>query len=587
MISSRSAWTFDLETADSSRLWSYGSGYTRIGAVMEEGYVWPVATSDIRNLVETLKGAVANGHPLAGHNVLGFDFLALEREFPGSFNLLRMAQDGLIVDTLLLAKLDDPPMARNGRPESFYDLDTLGMSILGRGKSSSAAGLAKKWGGYDQVPLDDPEYLEYVSTDVAVSGELRAHYVTRLSGSAAEYAYREHRIAAVAATARLKGMRVDLDLLPERVTEEKVKRSDALAELASRFGVESKDVKGRPSKTLNTDHGRLSLAHGLKRLGVTKRPPMTPSGKYATSAEAMEKVRERWGHLAGVNELTGLVDTATGARSIYESITKHVVGDRVHTRLNISLSTGRWAASDPNLLGVGKRGGKVRERDVFLPEDGHVFVCLDLSQVDARAVAALSGDPAYLDLFLPGVDAHEVVAEKVLGDKKYRSQGKVLHHASNYNAGADKLAWIAKCDLELAQKFDRQMAEEFPQRHQWKLAMVEEAQSGRLLDNGWGRKMRPDPERAWTQGPALMGQGCARDIMMEGVLRLPEDIQRMLVIVVHDEVVLSVPASDAEDVARQAKEALSFHWVAPGQSRGVDIVADLPKHFGTSWGKCY
>lgn len=587
MISTRSAWTFDLETADSKQLWSYGKGYTRIGAVRHDSVLFPEATSDIPQLVYVLKRAVANGHPLGGHNILGFDLVALEREFPGSFDLIGMARDGLIQDTLLLAKLDDPPMARHGRPEAFYDLDTLGTSILGRGKSSSVQSLAKRHGGYDQIPLDDPEYREYVETDAVVGDELRHHYMSKLTGKAAEYAYREHRIAAVAATARLKGMRVDLDLLPVRIEEEKRKREDALAHLASRFGVETLDKKGRPAKTLNTDSGRLSLARGLKRLGVTSRPPMTPTGKYATSAEAMQKVRDKWGKLPGINELTELVDVATGARSIYDSISKHVVGDRVHTRINVGLSTGRWASSDPNLLGVGKRGGKVREREVFLPEPGHVFVCLDLSQVDARAVAAMSGDPAYLDLFLPGVDAHSVVAQRVLGDTRYRNQGKILHHASNYNAGADKLAWIAKCDLELAQKFDRQMAEEFPLRHKWKLAMVEEAESGRLLDNGWGRKMRPDPERAWTQGPALMGQGCARDIMMEGVLNLPEDVQRMLVIVVHDEVVLSVPEQDADEVARVAKDALSFHWVAPGQTRGVDIVADLPKAFGTAWSKCY
>lgn len=587
MISTRSAYVFDLETADSKQLWRYGPGYNRIGAVMEEGLSSPAVTSDIPHLLDTLIAAVDAGHPLAGHNILGFDLLALEREFPGSFNLLKMAEDGLIVDTLLMAKLHDPPMARNGRPESFYDLETLGTSILGVGKCNSAADLAKKWGGYDQIPVDDQEYLDYCGQDVVVSEGLRSFYTGLMSEVNESYAHREHRIAAVAATARLKGVRVDQELLPERVKEEAAKRRDALAELATRFGVESRDVKGNPSKTLNTDYGRLSLAHGFRRLGVTKKPPTTPGGKYATSAEAMATMREKWGHLKGITELTGLVDTATGARSIYDSISKHVVDGRVHTRFNVGLSTGRWSSADPNLLGIGKRGGKVRERDVFLPEEGHVFVTLDLSQVDARAVAALSGDDAYLDLFLPGVDAHEVVAEKVLGDKRFRNQGKILHHASNYNAGADRLAGIAKCEVSLAEKFDREMAEQFPQRHAWKLAMVEHASTGELMDNGFGRLMRPDPKRAYTQGPALMGQGCARDIMMEGVLRLPEEIQRMLCIVVHDEVVLSVPAADAEEVALTARDALSFHWTAPGQSRGVDIVADLPKVFGTTWGKCY
>ena len=33
--------------------------------------------------------------------------------------------------------------------------------------------------------------------------------------------------------------------------------------------------------------------------------------------------------------------------------------------------------------------------------------------------------------------------------------------------------------------------------------------------------MKTDPKRAFTQAPALMGQGTARDLMMEAVIRLP------------------------------------------------------------------
>ena len=95
--------------------------------------------------------------------------------------------------------------------------------------------------------------------------------------------------------------------------------------------------------------------------------------------------------------------------------------------------------------------------------------------------------------------------------------------------------------------------------------------------------MRPDPQRAHTQGPALMGQGAARDIMMEGLLRLADrapEVLPMLRAQVHDEIVLSVPEKDATDIARIVVEALTFEW------KGVPILADASP-FGQTWGHVY
>jgi hypothetical protein len=97
---------------------------------------------------------------------------------------------------------------------------------------------------------------------------------------------------------------------------------------------------------------------------------------------------------------------------------------------------------------------------------------------------------------------------------------------------------------------------------------------------GFGRKMRANPDRAWTQAPALMGQGCARDLMMTGLLRLPKGVLPMLRVQVHDEIVLSVPVDAIEDVRRTVIEALSFEW------NGVQILADSSEP-GVNWADCY
>ena len=62
--------------------------------------------------------------------------------------------------------------------------------------------------------------------------------------------------------------------------------------------------------------------------------------------------------------------------------------------------------------------------------------------------------------------------------------------------------------------------------------------------------MKTDPKRAFTQAPALMGQGTARDLMMESVIRLP--------------------------LWQQVLEAMTFEWKPPpGAELAVLISADL------------
>ena len=104
------------------------------------------------------------------------------------------------------------------------------------------------------------------------------------------------------------------------------------------------------------------------------------------------------------------------------------------------------------------------------------------------------------------------------------------------------------------------------------------------------RTCRPRPTRGSRSGnwtPALMGQGCARDLMMEGLLRLPDEVLPMLRAVVHDEVILSVPADIADDVERIVLDALSFPWAPPGAPHHVQIEAGLGKHRGCNWGEVY
>ena len=237
---------------------------------------------------------------------------------------------------------------------------------------------------------------------------------------------------------------------------------------------------------------------------------------------------------------------------------------------------------------LGKRGGRHVERAVFLPEPGEALLVIDLSQIDARAVAAHSQDPGFRALFEDGRDFHTEVATRILGDPAKREVAKTLNHSVNYGVGARKLASMADVPLPVAEDYLRGMAAQYPQWAAWKQAVVEARPPGELLDNGFGRKLRVDPDHAWTAGPAAIGQACARDLLMEGLLRLDAaGLIPHLRCVVHDEVILSVPAEAYPDIAHQVLDCLTFDWAPPGADRPIRITATLGNRPGLNWSHVY
>lgn len=204
---------------------------------------------------------------------------------------------------------------------------------------------------------------------------------------------------------------------------------------------------------------------------------------------------------------------------------------------------------------------------------------MDLSQVDMRAVAGLSQDLAYIEM-LKHEDPHAELALALFGDVKFRETAKAIGHGWNYGESLKRISAENEIEPRIVNRFDASMRERFGRLVEWREEVRAQAGSGQLLDNGFGRFMRADPMRAHTQGPALMGQGAARDLMMEGLLRLPPEIRPMLRAQIHDEVVASVPETDAVEIGRVIVDAFTFEW------RGVPILSDVSKA-GKTWGACY
>src|SRR5699024_2459029 len=87
----------------------------------------------------------------------------------------------------------------------------------------------------------------------------------------------------------------------------------------------------------------------------------------------------------------------------------------------------------------------------------------------------------------------------------------------------------------------------FPELERFKDRLRTEAKACGYITTAFGRRVRVDRNHAWTQAPAAYGQGTARDVLMEAILRMPRTVSDRIRVYVHDEVVLSDPRERAQE----------------------------------------
>lgn len=588
--------TLDLETAGVTQaIFSYGEGFLRLGAYANGS--GPVIAKDMDEIMEVVRNPQ---YVITGHNLTGFDLIALAK-YKG-LDLRTMI--GRTADTDLLVRLDDPPESgKDGisiRPKGYYGLDQSAARYGVAGKTDDLARLAARYGGYDKIPLDDPEYRSYLEGDISAS--------TGLIGALPpmnDYAKREQTIGLMTGQMTLNGFRVDVPELTRTLAEQGERKIANFSRLSLLTGLPLNKVTKYKTKAdkvepyanpLATKEGKEAVVNALIDAGIPEEAfPRTGKTRVVSLTGDLKTVINEY-HArkpfklkdkTRAQEVLNLVTDLVGERTVYQTAETYRVGDRVHPEIRPYQASGRWSVTKPGLTVYGKRNGKHVERRIYLPEPGERILTVDLDQVDMRSVAAHSGDEGYLEIFRSGRDPHAEIALAVFGDVKFREIAKPIGHGWNYGESV-RMITSQGVPLELAQQFDDQMRSKYPRLVEWQREVRAVAGDGDLLDNGFGRKMRAHPQFAYTQAPALVGQGCTRDILAEGLLRLPLEIWPMLRVIVHDEIVLSVPEKDFEEIKNVVLAAFTFDLadVTNGVLASVPITAGASKP-GTTWAEVY
>jgi DNA polymerase-1 len=335
----------------------------------------------------------------------------------------------------------------------------------------------------------------------------------------------------------------------------------------------------------------------FEKLGypVVKRTRKTKS--YSTGAETLEQLAAQGYDLPErmlrYRELSKL-------KSTYVDALPSLVAEdgRLHTRFNQAVAaTGRLSSANPNLQNIPIRtelGQQIRK--AFRAPSGSMLLVADYSQIELRVLAHIAGEEALMEAFRAGEDIHRSTAATVFGvapdlvSADQRRAAKVINFGIIYGMSPFGLGQTLGIKPKEAEGFIRAYFERFPQVRVYTEETVERARREGRVETLYGRhRWLPDIQsRNWNvrENARRMAinariQGTAADLLKLAMIAVDARLRQRfptarLILTVHDELVLEVPAADVETVADLVKSEME--GVAQLQ---VPLVVEMG--WGESW----
>jgi DNA polymerase I len=251
---------------------------------------------------------------------------------------------------------------------------------------------------------------------------------------------------------------------------------------------------------------------------------------------------------------------------------------RVHTTFNqVGTSTGRLSSTNPNLQNIPIRTELGREiRAAFIAAPGRVLLSADYSQIELRLMAHLSDDPLLVRAFKNNEDIHTLTASEVFNvppenmTKETRNRAKAVNFGIVYGISPFGLA----AQLSIPQGEARIYIDTYFARYQGVRAYIDrvldETRREQRVRTLFGR-VRPIPDiqsrnanlRGFAERTAVNTplQGTAADLIKIAMIRIDkrlakENLQSVMTLQVHDELLFEVVEAEAESLQSIVKEEM-------------------------------
>src|SRR6476620_8602513 len=476
-------------------------------------------------------------------------------KFDAKFIKHTLATDlGGIFDTLLASQL-----LGAGDIEERHGLEAAASRYLGE-----AVDKTERLSNWD-LELTEAQ-LEYAARDAAVLLPLREKLIERLkSDSLIDCARLEFDCVMTVADMELTGFYMHKDRWLEQLAIVEKRRTQLAEELQSVLAEESLQgtLFGGPQRDdINLDSHQ-QLTQALERLGIPV-PDSTRNWK-------LQPLAIEYPIIATLLEYRTVQKALTSyGQNMIELInpTTH----RLHADFRqIGAPTGRFACTNPNIQQVPHA---VEYRRCFSGHpEGRKLVIADYSQIELRILAEFSGDRGFSDAFNSGADLHRVTASQVFNTsldqvtKEQRDFAKRLNFGVVYGIGAQRFALMTGVTTPEAENVLRRYFGTYRGLDTYLKEAANRAVSDRQARTASGRLVRfryDENDRqqiSMTQrnGKNTPIQGTSADILKRALKLLKDELKdssAQIVNIVHDEVVVEVDASEAEEIATKVERVM-------------------------------
>jgi DNA polymerase-1 len=312
------------------------------------------------------------------------------------------------------------------------------------------------------------------------------------------------------------------------------------------------------------------------KLGIPSKKK-TPTGARSTDEDVLQELALDYPLPKLLLEYRGMAKLKSTYTDKLPKMVNRNTG-RVHTSYSQAVAvTGRLASNDPNLQNIPIRSAEGRRiREAFIAPAGSSIVSADYSQIELRIMAHLSGDEGLLKAFANGEDIHRATAAEVFGatldavTSEQRRYAKVINFGLIYGMSAYGLASQLNIENSAAKQYIDLYFARYPGVKNYMDRTREQAKNQGYVETWFGRRLwlpeingangmrRQAAERAAINAPM---QGTAADLIKLAMVKVQnwleqENLQSMLIMQVHDELVLEVPQTELTLVKEKVRELM-------------------------------
>ncbi|AZY49774.1 DNA polymerase I [Bordetella avium] len=445
-------------------------------------------------------------------------------------------------------------------------LNDLAQRYLGRSgvNYEDLCGKGAKQIGFDEVAVDRAGF--YAAEDADFTLQLHQALRPGVTGELERIYKLELEVSRVLVAIERNGVKVD--------AEELGRQSHELGREMLALEQRAYELAGQPFN-LNSPKQLGEILFGRMGLPVVRK---TAGGAPSTDEEVLSKLAQDYPLPQVLLEYRGL----SKLKSTYTDKLPRMINPatgRVHTHYSqAAVITGRLASSDPNLQNIPVRtlaGRRVRE--AFVADGDGLLVSADYSQIELRIMAHVSDDANLQRAFAAGEDIHRATAAEVFGvplpevTSEQRRAAKAINFGLIYGMGVFGLASNLGITRDAAQAYIDRYFARYPGVARYMDDTRRLAREQGYVETVFGRRLQLPDIRA-ASGPRRQGaeraainapmQGTAADLIKMAMVAVQDWLvsQRLsarLIMQVHDELVLEVPAVELDLVRETVPRLMS------------------------------